>query len=210
MNVFVLAPERSGTTTFFKACSHITNYTVAHETNQNSILRHFNMWYPDNHIEIDNRLTFNLGWLDLYHPNAYYVHLQRDLINTATSLSKRYFNHGNVVRGYLDSIIGVRPEKVPDHHLFGVAMQFVNMTRYNIYAFLKGKKHMDFHIDIDPQNSFKKFWDAIGAEGDLNAALAEFQIKHNASRDRVKYLLWWEIKLVLLRLYRKWKLNRKI
>ncbi len=90
MNVFVLSTGRSGTTTFIKACSHITNYSAAHE----SLSRYVGaarFSYPNDHIEADNHLSWHLGRLDQnYGSNAFYVHLLREQEATACSFASRY------------------------------------------------------------------------------------------------------------------------
>ena len=73
MNIFVLSIGRCGTETF----THISNYTVAHESRRpklntgNTFIRH-SFDYEDNHIEVDNRLSCFLGTLDKkYGKSAY-------------------------------------------------------------------------------------------------------------------------------------------
>ncbi len=63
MNVFVLGTGRCGTTTFMKACRHVTNCTSGHETRVNHVGPE-RLSYPSNHIEADNRLSWFLGRLD--------------------------------------------------------------------------------------------------------------------------------------------------
>ena len=89
MNVFILNSGRCGSTTFIKACQHITNYSSAHESlsTETGPLR-FN--YPPNHIEADNRLSWLLGRLDkVYGDRAFYVHLKRNPEDTIRSFSRR-------------------------------------------------------------------------------------------------------------------------
>ena len=98
MNVFVLNTGRCGSTTFTKACKHITNYTSEHESRAGMLgKKHFN--YPGNHIETDNRLCWFLGRLDeAYGNDAYYVHLKRNTKDVASSFAKRY--SGGIMRAY--------------------------------------------------------------------------------------------------------------
>ena len=46
-------------------------------------------------------------------------------------------------------------------------------------AIMKNKK-MEFKLENAKQD-FQLFWDLIGAEGNIDAALSEFDIAHNAS-----------------------------
>jgi hypothetical protein len=73
MGVFVLCTGRSGSLTYIRACSHITNYTAGHETGSRK-LGDDRFSYPDNHIEADNRLSWFPGTLEeLYGNNAFQV-----------------------------------------------------------------------------------------------------------------------------------------
>jgi hypothetical protein len=90
MNVFILNTGRCGSTTFVKACEHITNFTTAHESRMH-LIGNQRLAYPDNHIEADNRLAWFLGRLEAaYGDRAIYVHLRRDPLKTARSFEKRY------------------------------------------------------------------------------------------------------------------------
>ena len=56
MNVFVLCTGRCGSTTFACACRHIENYTAAHES-RSHLAGPERFAYPEDHIEVDNRLS---------------------------------------------------------------------------------------------------------------------------------------------------------
>jgi len=89
MNVFVLCTGRSGSHTFAKACGHIDNYSVSHESRNLNKVRTIN--YPDSHIEVDNKLSYFLGRLDKkFGHDPIYVHLIRDKKDTANSFKSRY------------------------------------------------------------------------------------------------------------------------
>src|SRR4051794_36193360 len=95
MNVFVLCTGRCGSETFARACRHMSNYTAAHEGQNPShhpeVRQPYHpLKYPDNHIEVDNRLSWFLGTLDKeYGKRAFYVHLLRDREEVAGSLINR-------------------------------------------------------------------------------------------------------------------------
>ena len=59
MNVFVLCTGRCGSVTLYKICKHIQNFTSGHESRKKLDFK-----YQENHIEIDNRLSWFLGRLD--------------------------------------------------------------------------------------------------------------------------------------------------
>lgn len=175
MNVFVLNTGRCGSYTFHEACLYIKNFTSGHES-RSTILGPERLNYPDNHIEIDNRLSWLTGRLDKkYGDNAYYVHLirnQEDLVysfHRRTDLGIMYaYWHGM----FLHETVPPTNEVVPD---------YIETVNTNIELFLRDKTHkMVFSLD-NAGEDFKKFWEWIGAEGDLEKALREWEIKHNAT-----------------------------
>lgn len=178
MNIFVLSTGRCGSLTFNKACSHITNFTSGHES-QARILGDAHFVYPQNHIEIDNRLSWFLGRIDKnYGTKAYYVHLTRDINKTAASYKKRFGS--GIIRGYAKGIM-------MGHHPKSVAMElcvdYCKTVNSNIELFLKDKPHkMNFALETG-KNQFKEFWKWIDAKGDLQNALAEWDVAHNKSTD---------------------------
>ena len=63
-----------------------------------------------------------------------------------------------------------------------IALDYIDTIESNIELFLKDKKHkMDFKLEC-AKNDFETFWGRIGAEGDLNAAIKEWDTIYNASR----------------------------
>ncbi len=176
MNVFILNSGRCGSTTFIKACQHITNYTAAHESLlSNTGPQRFD--YPGNHIEADNRLSWLLGRLDnKYANNAFYVHLTRNNNDVATSFSKR-INFG-ILKAYEQGILMHERHLLPAED---IAKDYIETVESNIKLFLKDKSNkMDISIET-VKTDFTQFWGNIGAEGDLEKALKEWDIKHNAT-----------------------------
>jgi len=176
MNVFVLNAGRSGSTAFTRACEHITNYTAGHESRR-SIVGPGRLAYPDDHIEADNRLIWFAGRLqEAYGDRAMYVHLRRDIDETVASYVARY--DVGLFRAYRRHILWRVPhESDPEP----VARDFVSTVTSNIELYLRDKTRvMDFQLE-DSSTAFPRFWRWIGAEGDLDAALAEFAKWHNAS-----------------------------
>jgi len=177
MNVFILCTGRCGSVTFIKACQHITNFTSMHESRSGLLGNdHFN--YPTNHIEADNRLSWFLGSLDKhYGNNAVYVHLKRDREAVAISVSKR-LHPSLIMSAYRRGIIMGLPDRVSN---MSVALDYVNTVNNNIESFLKDKtKKMEFSME-NKKEDFRKFWECVDAEGDMNAALLEFDICYNAA-----------------------------
>lgn len=175
MNVFILCTGRCGSVTVSRACKHISNYTSGHES-RTGMYGEKRLDYPENHIEADNRLSWFLGRLDeKYGDDAFYVHLRRDENATATSFVKRY--RKGIMRGY-QKIIHRVPRSAEEH---AVAVDYCHTVNSNIAMFLKDKtKTMQMDID-NAKEDFARLWELIGAEGDLDKALAEFDSRHNAS-----------------------------
>ncbi len=174
MNVFVLSTGRCGSLTFNEACGHIVNFSSAHESRAR-ILGDSHFEYPQNHIEIDNRLTWFLGRIDKkYGTEAYYVHLKRDENRTAASYAKRFGS--GIIRGYTK---GMMMGKHPKSKAMEVCLDYCKTVNSNIELFLKDKPHrMTIHLET-AQTQFVEFWDWIGAEGNIEPALAEWDTAHN-------------------------------
>lgn len=181
MNIFVLNTGRCGSTTFIKACNHITNFTSAHESRA-GMVGAAHMDYPPNHIEADNRLSWFLGRLDKYYgDNAFYVHLKRnDRTKTIESYSKRK-HRGGILRAYHKGIL-LNASRLC--HPIDISSDYFETVTSNIEFFLKDKtKQMTFTLE-NSQADFREFWNRIGAEGDFDAALSEFAVNYNASVPR--------------------------
>ena len=182
MNVFVLCTGRCGSTTFSKAAAHMTNFTAGHET-RCSLIGNHRLAYPPSHIEIDNRLSWFLGRLDCaYGKNACYVHLQRDLLETAESFCDRW-NFG-IMQAYRSGILmgGKVTDAADEKAKFSVAFDYCRTVNENICCFLKDKpNHMAFRLE-NAANDWERFWTWIGAKGDFAASLGEWNIKHNARK----------------------------
>ena len=177
MNVFVLCTGRCGSTTFIQACSHISNFTAEHES-RTALLGADRFRYPPNHIEADNRLAWLLGRLDkVYGDNAFYVHLRRDLQATAASFVKRYA--GGIIKAYRGSgiLLGLSDDADP----LAVCLDYCETVNSNIELFLRDKSHvMEFWLERASPD-FAEFCRAIDAVVDIDAALAEFDVRYNAS-----------------------------
>jgi len=176
VNVFVLNSGRCGSMTWIRACSHITNYSAGHES-RTHLLGPERLAYPDNHIEADNRLSWLLGRLErTWGDDAFYVHLKRDPEATARSFSRR--RDFGILRAYHEGILfGSDPEMDG----LALARDYLETVEANIELFLRGKSRvMEARLE-SLEADFRRFWSAIGAEGDLDGALAELEIRHNSS-----------------------------
>jgi len=203
MRVFVLCTGRSGSLTFARACNHITNYTVGHESRSRR-LGADRFAYPDNHIEADNRLAWFTGALDRdFGKNALYVHLLRDRAKTVESYNRRWVRYGSLIRAYCEGIHQITIHKLDKKRRLEVVGDFYDNVNENIRHFLKDKDRvLTMHIE-DMEKGFPVFWEQIGAEGDQGKALEEFTRKYNQSRSgRFKYYKH-ELKFRAMRLRRR-------
>jgi len=176
MNIFILNTGRCGSTTFIKACRHIRNFTARHE----SRVRYTGerrLAYPANHIEADNRLSWMLGRLEQkFGRDAFYVHLSRERTETADSFARR--QQMGIMKAYREGILlGGEEEQTA----LDIARDYIDTVESNIALFLKDKPHkMAFSLE-NAKADFTKFWAWIGAEGDLQKALLEWDTRYNAS-----------------------------
>jgi len=175
MNVFVLTTGRSGSVTFARACGHITNYTTGHETRR-MLLGRDRLAYPDRHIEVDNHLAWFPGRLEAaYGEAAFYVHLRRDDEAVAASYSRRW--NKPLFRAYRKGLLLDLEDGVDR---LAVARDMVLTMNANIELFLRGKRNaMRFQLE-DARSHLPVLWERILAEGDLEAALGEFEVRHHA------------------------------
>ncbi len=175
MNIFVLNTGRCGSTTFIRACQHIHNYTSAHES-RSHLTGADRFAYPERHIEADNRLSWLLGRLQYHYADqAVYVHLTRAPGACAASFVKRA--GFGIMKAYREGIL-MDPPDLTDEAL---AADYLDTVESNIALFLRDKTRV-YRIRLEQaENDFRLFWEGIGAQGELDAALAEWGIRHNAS-----------------------------
>lgn len=181
MNVFVLNSGRCGSTTWIRACEHIENFSAGHES-RIQLTGPGRLAYPANHIEADNRLTWLLGRLDAaYGDDAYYVHLQRDPAATARSFARR--SDFGIMRAWREGVLlGASPGTGP----LDLAYDYLASAELNIQLFLRDKSHQMVARLETIESDFTTFWEWIGAQGDLGAALTELSIRHNASSHQAR------------------------
>jgi hypothetical protein len=180
MNIFVLGTGRCGTTTFMRACRHVTNFTAEHESRIN-LVGAARLAYPDNHIEADNRLSWFLGRLDAaYGDRATYVHMMRNEDEVVRSYMKRYKSERSIVYGYRTTII---PNPAPETAASDLVRDFCRTVNANVAQFLADKsRKITVHLETAEQD-FAACWDMAGFEGDREAALREWRVPYNASRE---------------------------
>ena len=180
MNVFVLSTGRCGSKTFARVCgTHIKNYTTGFESRARYI-EHERLNYPENHIEVDNRLSWFLGRLDKKHScDTFYVHLQRDSLEVSRSYVRRY--RGGIMKAYRGK--GILLDVDPDTEPMRIAMDYCHTVNSNIEAFLKDKSRvMNFQIKL-ADLYFPMFCGFINAQvDDMRSAIKHFEKRYNASK----------------------------
>ena len=157
MNVFVLCTGRCGSTTFTRAASHMSNYTAGHESRVTRVGSD-RFAYPPNHVEVDNRLAWMLG------------RLEQSFGKDAFGIISAYRN------GILFGAAGAEP--------YDVCVDMIQTVDANISAFLADKpRKMDFQME-SAERDWPVFWNAIGAEGDFEASLADWKKPLNVTPPR--------------------------
>jgi hypothetical protein len=137
--------------------------------------------YPPDHIEVDNRLSFWLGRLDqTYGDRPRYVHLLRDPAEVARSYAGR--QHYGLMKAYRESLLLNLSLRKPLPPMIDIAADMVETITANITHFLRDKTRvMTMHVET-MDTDFPKFWHWIKAKGDLDAAMAEWQVRHNPTK----------------------------
>ena len=178
MRVFVLTTGRSGSLTFAHACKSITNHTSGHETRIREL--DDRLIYPRDHIEVDNRLAWFLGSLDaLYGDTPLYVHLRRDAESVARSYARRWHIRSGIMPAFASGIVMRRRL---EREAMKSARLMVATVRNNIELFLRDKTNV-LRVDLEePHGAFDKMWHMIDAQGDLEYAHVQLDIRRNESR----------------------------
>ncbi len=182
MRIFVLNAGRCGSTTFYRACCHIENYSVSH-TSRHTLMGDDRVDYPDHHIEIGNRLVWFLGRLDeKFGDNAFYVHLQREPAAVAKSYEGRLKRNRNsgIISAYAAQIARQK-DWATREDVYTICEDYVRTVTENVNLFLKDKTNkMEFWVE-EFERDLPVFWERGAAQGDYEKALAEFKVQHNAT-----------------------------
>ena len=190
MKVIVLCSGRTGSTTLYQSCQYINNFTVGHES-QAGILGTERFLFPDQHIEIDNRLIWQLGSLEQHiGDQAFYVHLTRERSAVKQSFINRLYQPKSIFYGYCESIKKSTPEDLKPDEIAYLADDLLDSIDANIRYFLKDKTYqMEFNVE-NYQQDLDRFWNFINAKGDHDKALAQWSKKHNSSKKTKKNLAY--------------------
>ena len=181
-NVFVLGTGRCGSVAFAEACAHLSNFTSGHETRAR-LVGSDRLDYPQQHIEVDHRLSWFVGPLTQRFDDrqTLYVHLLRDRDSVVDSWVRRWDSpfRASLIRAFGHGIV-MRTEDWTDTDIRTVCEAYVDTVRANVDEFISRRDGIRIAIE-DCDTEFPHFAHRIGASGDLDAAIAEFGRRHNAS-----------------------------
>ncbi|MEM8621402.1 MAG: hypothetical protein AAGF73_16955 [Actinomycetota bacterium] len=85
-----------------------------------------------------------------------------------------------MIEAYAYSVLG-RRRPWSDSERLQVCRSYVDTVNCNIEQFLRGRDGLSVELESATQD-FPLVWARLQAKGDLEAAVAEFSIAHNASK----------------------------
>lgn len=184
MRIFVTGTGRCGTSTFYQAVSHATNFTAGHESRAGRLEQHE---YPDNHIEVSSQLVVDLPRLMSIYPDSRWVHLVRGKAATVESLANccpdamecyaiQWFQHQ----------FAKHDRKLHRQQLLDTAEMYYNNVNLLVSSIFKqtspDRAHTFLlHRDV---NRWDYWWNMLELEGDLEASKQEWLKKYNAANNR--------------------------
>jgi hypothetical protein len=172
MRIFILSTGRTGTTTLYKACRHIKNYTCGHESNRK---KWYSLEYPDNHIEIDNRLSWFKPELEKNYPTAMFVHLTRNTPDVINSFKKR--SDRGIIKSFIEGVLQSKEENMSDLEIELSIIRYIQCINKMCTS-----GRVPFLFDIKKYYCFfPQFCEWINANVDMNKALKEFETHYNKS-----------------------------
>lgn len=178
MRVFVTGTGRCGSVSFEAACRHFTNYRSGHETS-------CGLEYPDQHIEVSPHLRCCIPYLAAKYPGSLWVHLIREPQPCIDSLAA--LDHGYVMRAYAvlhsTALVGANPSDIA----FWYYWWENDAIRTQLAALVAPQNRITLHLD-----RIKKDWERftywIGAQGDLGASLAAWDVRRNTREERGEHV----------------------
>ena len=192
MKVVVLTTGRSGSVSLYHACKLAKNYAAGHESKAGALASE-RCNIANNFIEVDNRLAWFLGRLaENDQGDVHYGFLRRSSAQVASSYNRRWEVRKGMMRGYCEGFL----QRDKSRGDMAVAQDMVETIESNIALFLKDRPHSVLNLEtID--TDLPKFFDAIGADIDVEQALDEFRKKRNSS-NRTNPIFWLRLRVSLL------------
>lgn len=179
MNVFVTGTGRCGTMTFSKACGHITNFSSGHETKAGKPLSG-RLDYRPQHIEVDPHLTWIIGPIIARYPDAFFVHLQRDRDAVVESWRRRGIRPNRGAAPLVNTMFQCDCQNLTTREYTAALELLYDGINSNLALALANTNSMHIWLH-DAKARLPEFWERIGAEADLGAAIREFDRHYNAS-----------------------------
>ena len=104
MNVFIISPGRTATTSLSHTFSHLNQHTSGHET-RTKFLGDDRVKFDENHVECDNRLAWFMPRLTAkYNQTGLLIIVRRDVQKIAKSYDKRWYKI-NITKAYSQGIL---------------------------------------------------------------------------------------------------------
>ncbi len=179
----MLTTGRAASKTFAHACQFIDGMTSAHESNCGQILSRLD--YPDNHIEVDNRLVWFLGGLDKRYQDrdTYYVYLTRDNDKIVESYLSRWHLSVSIVRAFYHGVLMI-PKKPDIATARESCRLFVQTVDENICYFLANRSNWS-HVSVENlEQDFFKFLEKAGLSGNRQALSKAISNVHNLNKKK--------------------------
>lgn len=197
MRIFVLTAGRTASTTFSNACGSIKGMSSGHETNAGVV--EGRLEYPENHIEVDNRLIWFLPMLEeKYNEDVIYVYLKRSPSEVAKSYKKRWYVNCSVVRAFFNNIL--MAERIPtDVEKDKACELYAHLADKTIEHFLSGKDNK-YVVNVESlEDDFLGFIESVGFDFDKDAAISIIRQKSNLNLPLAKRL---SLKKFFLKVFR--------
>lgn len=200
MNVFLISPGRTATTTLAEALKNLSGFTSEHES-RCSYLGDERINFPENHIECDNRLTWFLPRLTKkYGANSILIKVVRDKTAIAKSYNKRW-SRIKIMKAYSQ---GILMRGLAENNL-DVCVDYVNNVYEQIDYFSKDWKHV-ITLDLNsPDEGLNELFKLLNVDG--SKAVEYFhnnQLNKNESSFKAKYADFkFNIKMALYDLFLK-------
>jgi len=173
MKAFVFGTGRCGSVAVASAFKFASNYSVSHEAYRPSLA------FEDWHIAVNPQFRLVMPQLVAKHPRAWYVWLTRDVDKVIQSYMR--LDQGRWLDIWWSFNWTIRPT---DNHLAAsIAVDRLVQDCERAYRCCPEETRTVWDIDAIKQD-FATLWKVIGAQGDLDAALASFDTPINTSQQR--------------------------
>lgn len=168
MRVFVVGTGRCGSTTFAEACSHATNYTSAHESKAGT---HYDLEYPDDHIEVDPPLIFQAKRLRERYPDAKWVWLVRDESKVVDSIVE----NDSKMASHFAAMCWHKPDATPRP-----GAELLVRVMLDLCSELLPKDTYILNVE-DVAEKWPECWRWMGCKGSIKSSMKEWNVRYNAT-----------------------------